>query len=233
MLFLSYSKIKIFQSCPRAYRYRYIDHVKPEFLPDYFILGELVHQSVAKAEKEGEDVEIVYKKLSSEFDLKREHLVEGLSMVKNWKLWKAARPKAEKVLSVELPFELFNGDGVAFKGKIDRLSYHPEDDTFCIIDYKTGKSKTPRKRIKSSLQLGLYALAVKVWYGDDARAMASFLYLKDLDKRGIYVRDDVIHFAQDKLYEAYIKIKKETLFPRKKSWQCKLCQYKITCGEDI
>ena len=50
--FLSYSKIDTFDQCPRAYKYKYIDYLEAEFTPDYFTLGHLVHESIARAERE-------------------------------------------------------------------------------------------------------------------------------------------------------------------------------------
>jgi len=229
--FLSYSKIDTFDQCPRAYKYKYIDYLEAEFTPDYFTLGHLVHESIARAEREKRNVIDIYKQMDVS-ELSEERQNEALEMLQNWQSWKNQRPD-EKIIYLEESFELFTEDGIGFRGKIDRVSYYPEKKLWHIIDYKTGKSKISPKDVKSNLQLNFYAIALKLWHGDDINVQADFLYLKDLDMRGLAVTKETIKLARKKLYESYIKIAKASLFPKKPGWYCDHCQYQNFCKSDV
>ncbi|WP_437228687.1 PD-(D/E)XK nuclease family protein [Planctomicrobium sp. SH661] len=98
-------------------------------------------------------------------------------------LWQANwRREGWQIYAVEhatdepVPFSLHGGRKIFLKGRIDRIDYHADTDTWCIFDYKTGDSGlSPAKthRDKSGwidLQLPLYRhLAASICKEDEVR----------------------------------------------------------------
>ena len=72
----------------------------------------------------------------------------------------------------ELPFELVYKDRVIFNGFIDRVDQNIYG-SFRTVDYKTSKAIYKSDKIATSLQFGIYALAIYQMFG---RIPISFLY---------------------------------------------------------
>jgi RecB family exonuclease len=69
------------------------------------------------------------------------------------------RNRQSRVEATEKEFEIDLGNGVAFKGTIDRLDRAP-DGAFEIVEYKTHGDKWTDDRIANDLQMTLYALGL-------------------------------------------------------------------------
>ncbi len=179
-LWLSHSKIRDFQVCPRAY---FINHVyiepkrkrKVQLMTPALALGSVVHKVlenlstlpikerfkkslVAELEERWSIVKGELGGFSSSHQ-EKEYLDRGRSMMQ--KVMNNPGPLAElavKILS-DLPSCILSGDDdLKLCGKIDWLQYHSDDNTISIIDFKTSRREEP----PDSLQLPIYyCLATK------------------------------------------------------------------------
>lgn len=72
----------------------------------------------------------------------------------------------------ELPFEFVYKDRVIFNGFIDRVDINVYGSFRCL-DYKTSKALFPANKVVTSLQFGIYAMAI---YQEFGQIPVSFLY---------------------------------------------------------
>jgi putative RecB family exonuclease len=172
----SHSRVGLFDQCPLAYRYRYLDGIPDAFTTIEQHLGQVVHDVLEQAyaaRSRGEPVDVpwvtaAFERLWHSGDLashrviKRgmraeDYRVEGLAMVGSYHE-RVFSADTSETLGLEHRFSLdldANG-GHAWAGIIDRLARNG-DGTLRIIDYKTGKS-VPDPRTDRQLQS--YALHV-------------------------------------------------------------------------
>lgn len=67
------------------------------------------------------------------------------------------------VKECEMPFEFVWDDRAIFNGFIDRVD--ERDGEYRVVDYKTSKKPFPESKLPTSLQFGIYALAILQKYG--------------------------------------------------------------------
>lgn len=68
-----------------------------------------------------------------------------------------------QVLACEEPFEFVWDNKVIFNGFIDRVDV--KDGDYRVVDYKTSKKPFPDSKLPTSLQFGIYALAILLKFG--------------------------------------------------------------------
>lgn len=234
-LSLSYSKKDMFETCKYRYYLHYIQGVEPTDIVLSLLSGRIAHKAIAQAEQNNKDPLEVYIKLAEAekgfTDLPEYSL--GLELISNWQEWKSNRPKDEIVKVIETMFKIYTPSGILFFGKFDRIAYIPLKDLWLITDYKTGKNKVPRNKVKSNLQLNAYILGFltknKV---PREKLRAEFLYLRDLDIRGINGDTAETLVVEKDIEKTYHEIMEEKVFPRNKSWACKYCEFKTLCEQE-
>jgi putative RecB family exonuclease len=166
----SHSRVGLFDQCPLAYRYRYLDGMPDAFSTIEQHLGQVVHDVLEQAYAErsrGGPVDerwmtAAYERLWRSPDLaslrvvKRgatadDYRVEGLAMVSAYHGRVFAADTSETMgLEHRFSLDLDADGGHAWAGIIDRLA-HLSDGTLRIIDYKTGRS-VPDPRTDRQLQ---------------------------------------------------------------------------------
>ena len=234
-LTLSYSKKDMFETCKYRYYLHYIQGVEPTDIVLSLLSGRIAHKAIAQAEQNGKDSLEAYIKLAEAekgfTDLPEYSL--GLDLISNWQEWKNSRPKDEIIKGIELLFKIFTPSGILFLGKFDRIAYIPSKDLWLITDYKTGKNKVPRDKVKSNLQLNAYILGFltknKV---PREKLRAEFLYLRNLNVRGVEGDEAEISIIERDIEKTYHEIVKEKVFPRNKSWACRYCEFKSLCEQE-
>jgi DNA helicase-2/ATP-dependent DNA helicase PcrA len=95
---------------------------------------------------------------------------EGAKQLREFVRLQQARPPAE-VIGTERGFEI-TLRGVRVKGRLDRID-RIAGNRVAIIDYKTGKPRTPQHADKS-LQLSIYALAAREKWDYDAERLVFY-----------------------------------------------------------
>ncbi len=172
----SHSRVGLFDQCPLAYRYRYLDGIPDAFTTIEQHLGQVVHDVLEQAYAErsrGGPVDAcwmtdAYERLWRSPDLEShrvvkrgvtadDYRVEGLAMVSTYH-GRVFTVDTSETLGLEHRFSLdLDADSShAWAGVIDRLA-RLGDGTLRIIDYKTGKW-VPDPRTDRQLQS--YALHV-------------------------------------------------------------------------
>ena len=234
-LSLSYSKKDMFETCKYRYYLHYIKKEEPSDKVIALISGGIGHDAIAQAEQNNKDPLKVYTELAKAekgfIDLPEYSL--GLDLMGNWQEWKSNRPGDEIVKGIELFFRFFTPSGIVFIAKVDRISYIPSQDLWLIVDYKTGKSKVPKNKAKDNLQLCAYIIGFltknKV---PIEKVRAEFLYLRDLDIRGVNGDEAKTSAIEKDIEKTYHEIMEEEVFPRQESWACDYCQFKTLCQQE-
>ncbi len=190
---LSPSKLGKFMSCPRAFRYSYIDHL-PEPANKAQLRGTLVHRALQLLYAEGEAqdrtevraldaLEFAHTEMTGSEEMAalrlddreaQNFLGEARSLVSNY--FTMEDPLSVEPIGIELDLRSML-DGVELRGIIDRLDLLPSGD-IVVTDYKTGRS--PRAEQSRSRLLGVqfYAYLCEASFGVRPREVR-LLYLKD------------------------------------------------------
>ncbi len=194
----SYSQMQVYLSCPRKYRYQYVDKVKVAYEPESpdQLLGNSIHKTM----------EFFYNKLNvyakptledmiANFvprieDGRNEEMMEGYdkeSYLNRGKayltMYRNRYAPFDHVTVVgnelQLMFPLDDAGQYIWKGYIDRLNKH--GDTFVINDYKTGKSFSDSQRAEYREQMTIYAHGVLQKYPGMAKRIEANIFYMHFD----------------------------------------------------
>ena len=125
----------------------------------------------------------------------------------------------------ELPFEFVYKDRVIFNGFIDRVDINVYG-SFRVTDYKTSKACFPANKVVTSLQFGIYAMAI---YQEFGQIPVSFLYrfiLIDEDQRAMTTGwEKRLEKTLDNALDKMDKNKKSGIWLPKPSALCWYCPY--------
>lgn len=118
------------------------------------------------------------------YDQKIEIFIEHLSDMEKDLKWKP--------FAVEVPFEV-EFCGKVIKGFIDKIDFD-KDENFRIVDYKTSKAIFDDSKVKTSMQMFIYDMAVRKMYDKEpVEHIFDFIFLgkKQLAcSKGFYVRGE-------------------------------------------
>jgi len=232
--YLSHERVFNFERCPRRYYYSYVLFAPPDFTPYYLYLGKIVHKILAYIESTGEPFKPFLLDLLFQFEFQEEDEIKkvydlSLSLISNWRRWRSERDE-EEIKGLEKPFQILTNNGTLFKGRIDRVSYQPENQLWVISDYKTGSSKIPRKDIANNLQLNLYAFALSNQEPNIANLRVELIYLRDNDVRGADIHLPNLAEVEARIESEKEEIIKGTEYPPRSGWYCKICRFKTRCS---
>ncbi len=224
---ISYSRIRDFQTCPRAFYLNYIyrqpeNHHKIQLMTPALALGQVVHQvleSLSKLPtKERFKISLVRKfnQLWPQVSGRKGGFVDettelnykqrGEAMLR--RVMQNPGPLAHLAVKIgqDLPwYWLSEKDEIILSGKIDWLEYLPDQDAVHIIDFKT--SRRNREAV-DSLQLPIYHLLVN--HVQHRRvAKISYWYL-NLDEAPVAQKLPNIEEAQTAVLTVAKKIKTAT-----------------------
>jgi RecB family exonuclease len=162
---ISYSGIRKFCNCRRAYRYNYIDNIVPVIEPDSLVFGTAWHEVLAHYYDQ-ETISLI----DSSKIRKEPHLNAMLKGYCNMYVDKDFK----KILAVELPFEIYIRSphkkralkGIRFRGIIDMV-VERNDGNIWIIEHKTASIIDGKyiDRLWHDLQIMLYAYAYQEMTG--------------------------------------------------------------------
>ncbi len=233
----SASKIKQYMDCPLRFKYSSILQI-PTPRKSYFQIGTGVHavyEQLSKQKMQGHpiDLNLATTLLNenwdpSSFSSTTQEKQEHTKMQEMLQFWLARETDCKsKTICVEEPFDLIL-DGHHFKGFIDRIDETPSGE-YEVIDYKTNKTPTPKKRLKEDVQLALYCLAVKEKYGKlPARAGHFYVHPKVAEMRVVDVSEESVGAVVERILEAVEGILSED-FEVKEKPNCYFCDYGGIC----
>ncbi len=172
---LSFSRIDMYENCPRRFRYAYIDRLPGKPSPAlsfgssvHAALEEFYDRKLPDCPTEDELLDLLYEHWdSSGFEaLPRDEQVAYYRHAQQTLRRYHRRIAGEYRLPVttEAWFELPFDDIAVVVGSIDRVD-SDDDGQLHVVDYKTSRRAQPRQRVERSLQLAIYALACEHLFG--------------------------------------------------------------------
>lgn len=170
---LSFSRIDTYRTCPRMFRYRYVDRLPGKPAPA-LSFGTSIHEALERfydrklPEEPTEDelVGFLYDAWDSsgfravDRDEQTRWYRQGQQVLRRYhqRVTGSYQLPVATEAWFELPF-----DNAVVVGSIDRVD--DDDGALRVVDYKTNKRVKARDRVKQSLQLSIYALACEHLYG--------------------------------------------------------------------
>ncbi len=112
------------------------------------------------------------------------------------------------------------------RGRVDRVDRHP-DGSFELIDYKTGKAKTP-SQLKDDVQLSLYQIGAKESWKLDA-SRQSYYYVLDDQQVPLEASEETVEQVQETAVRVAEGIRAQS-FEARPSWSaCSRCDFQLIC----
>ncbi|HEV2812834.1 MAG TPA: ATP-dependent DNA helicase [Solirubrobacteraceae bacterium] len=230
-LMLSASDIETYRTCPLKYKFARVFRIPQEpTLNQRF--GIVVHQvleryhagNMQSLEEMTELLETGWRRSGFGFsDEERQlHGKARAALERYWERWRA--DPAEPVW-FERQFSFRLGPHM-LRGRVDRVDRLP-DGQYELIDYKTGRPKTPAQ-LRDDVQLAVYALAAREAWDLEA-SQQSYLYVLDDEKVPLppaavdreWVSDTVLAVGEGILAQGFE--------PTPSYAACSMCDYRIVC----
>lgn len=236
---LSASSAKTYLQCALKYYFRYEDKKPRQGKTDALAFGIAIHEAMEKAhelvsERGGAPDAQVYKEVLETFtrsatennlsDLKRYE--EGREMITH--RLDNINPE-EKILGLELGFELKTDNGTPFVGSIDKL-VELDEETAIVVDYKTSYVALTQEEADYDIQMSMYDLAVSMLYPQYKTIVLVLDYTRMgqvLTHRSQEQRNDFINFI-DALYQTIINQDGKDVKPNLNRY-CGWCDFKQWC----
>src|SRR3954462_3562598 len=204
----SHSRINTFETCPRKYKFRYIDKIETAGEGIEAFVGKRVHETLEKLYRDLkmtklntlEELLAFYetaweKNWHGKVAVVREgftpahYFGKGQECIKGY--YKRHHPfNHGKTLGLEerIEMKLQNGDKVySVQGYIDRLTWIPEEETYEIHDYKTGESIPTQQDVDEDRQLALCQLGLMQRW-PDAKKIKLVLHYLAVDRENVSTR---------------------------------------------
>ena len=193
--YFSYSRLSSFKQCPSRFKIHYIDGVDKDDESIEAFLGKRVHEVLEYlyTKRKDENTTPILDELLDVFhSLWQEKWHDNIAVVRrelNWQYYVALGEKCiawyyrsyhpfdEPVIGIEYPFEIDIGEGLRFKGFIDRVD-KTDDGIITVHDYKTGKRALSQKQADRDLQLSIYQLAIEKEFSTHANVVLVWHFLQ-------------------------------------------------------
>ena len=186
---LSPSSAETFRTCPRRWKYRYVDKL-PETVGPEAVVGSFTHRVLEELLDQPPDQRTMARArelaglLWAEFaeveDVQALRLTDRRQSDLKWKVWRAVEgyfeledPESVDVVQREQRLEAVI-DGVPFVGVVDRTDKQ-RDGRVVITDYKTGRPPRADWESDRLLQVLFYAAALQRLGWQPARARLMYL----------------------------------------------------------
>ena len=189
----SHSKLCLYESCPEAYKVKYIDKTFPE-LPSsiHAFLGSAVHSAL----------EHLYEKLMGGKVITLDELIEffartwhdsytldirvpvgervedffnrGMKFLIDY--YQTNLPFSRETIDLERKIYFPLAEGIYVVGYIDRIE-KKEDGSYEVHDYKTNKKMKSQEEVDADRQLAFYHLGLQDLFGTDVRVRLTWHFL--------------------------------------------------------
>jgi len=237
---MSYSKMSLFERCPRAYSKLYIEKIAPKPQP-FFSFGSCIHAVMEtfydKNNDEKRSLPYLMRVLDetwpgfrigytddNEESRYREKAVTMLEQyynrfVKSQKFFPASQ--------IESYFEIPVGGDTVMTGFIDRIDARL-DGGYTVLDYKTEPTDRSQDAVDKDLQLTLYYWAAREWLRLDIRELG--LFMMSFDKLMTTTRSpDQIPGLLERVEAVTRQIRAETVFAPRVNKYCLSCDHLNGC----
>lgn len=244
----SYTRLTTYENCPRQYKLRYIDRIRPPEGEEGIeaFLGKRVHDTLEKLHKE-----LILTKLNSLGDLldyyreqwdrnwhdgvvvvKKEYTRDhyrnsGTEAIENY--YRRHHPfNQSRTLATE-KLITFRIDEYSVQGYIDRLGFR-DKGVYEIHDYKTSGHLPTQDHIDSDRQLALYQIGIKQQFKDAGDVQLVWHYLL-FDKEFRSTRtDEQLDYLKRNVAALIKTIERDTTFEPIESGLCDWCEFPDYCS---
>jgi DNA helicase-2/ATP-dependent DNA helicase PcrA len=230
-LLLSAGDIDTYRTCPLKYKFARVFRIPSEpTLNQRF--GILVHQVLERYHStDGRTLDELLGLLEAGWRRggfgasEEERQLHGKADASLRRYHERCRAEDSEPLWFEKPFQ-FKLGGHTLRGRVDRVDRLP-DGGYELIDYKTGKPKTPAQ-LREDVQLALYAVGAREAWQLDASRQA-YLYVLDDAKVPLPTGDVDREWITDTVFEVADGILGQGFEPTPSYAACSVCDYRIAC----
>jgi RecB family exonuclease len=243
-LMLSATDIDVYRTCPLRYKFARVFNIpKEQTLQQRF--GILFHQVLERYHSQLANQETI-----EGIESLREPTPDKLMMLfeTGWRRLGFGESNEERqlhekaVAALERYHERFAGEQGSpvwfernfsfrigphmLRGRVDRVDRHP-DGSYELIDYKTGRARTP-SQLKDDIQLSLYQIGAREsWKLDSSRQ--SYYYLLDDEKVPLQPSEEDVIRITDTATEVAAGILNQEFEPKPSFSACSICDFQLIC----
>lgn len=237
--YLSVSRLKKFEQCPKAFEFHYVKGLRSTETTVALAFGTLLHEVlehlfrwVIEEEYMGELPEelavTLYRTAWNRSGLTGVEIYqEGLDLIRKY----VRRHKPVNhfdILGVEVPFAL-QLEEFRVEGRIDRID-RIDDTSIEVIDFKSNRMLFTRDEVDMDLQMSVYALAVKQLFPWAKSLRFTFDMLRHDTRLTTYRTEDQLSAAKD--YVVALGRQSEAgKYPAKLNGNCGYCDHRSKCAE--
>jgi DNA helicase II / ATP-dependent DNA helicase PcrA len=230
-LMLSASDIETYRICPLKYKFARVFRI-PQEPTIHQRFGIVVHQVLERFHTAGggslaelmELFEVSWRRSgfggSDDEQQFRERAVEALE-----RYWRRDRDSEAEPVWFERSFAFRLGPHL-LRGRVDRVDRHP-DGTYELIDYKTGKAKTP-DQLREDVQLSLYQMGARESWRLETSAQ-SYFYVLTGEKVPVEHSEEELDRVKATVSEIAGGILRQSFEPTPSPEVCSFCDYRIIC----
>ena len=238
---LSATRLKLYQTCPRQYRYRYVEGL-PTTVSVALVFGRSIHAAICHLHRRALELAgpLDLADALDAFDgLWRQGLAEEEPVVKDpadlvgYEGWAGqilagyvlANERVEPPLALEFGFDL-PWEGHVLTGFIDRID--EGEGGLTIIDFKSGGRKPSPNAVREDVQLTLYAFVAQQLFEAPVERV---IYYHLRDQTPIATHHDELAFQrfEDGFLRPVATAIEAGCFPPKRGWYCRFCDFRATC----
>jgi RecB family exonuclease len=231
--------MKTFLQCKLKYYYQYEDKKPRVGKSDPLAFGSAVHEALelmqtitsetgkAPTQEDYDRVISEFMKSAVFYGLEDQALYEEGRTILMDRLDRV--DPADKIVGLELSFELETPKGTPFLGHIDKL-IELDENTVAIVDYKTSRMALTQSEADSDIQLSMYDLAVSMLYPQYTTIVGAFDYLRLGNVISHRTKEQRAAFVDllDTVYVEILKTGKEEAKPALNNF-CGWCDFKRYC----
>ncbi len=237
---LSYSKMSLYERCPRAYKALYHQRIAPKPQP-FFSFGSCIHSVMEEfydpASREKPTLDRMMMLLEERWrffrvgyrtvDEEDRYFNQARSMLEKFYNRFVREQKFRPASYIEKYFELPVANNSVMTGFIDRIDMLPGGGAI-VLDYKTEPTDRSQEAVDKDLQLTLYYWAAREFLRLDIRELG--LFMMSHDKLMITTRspDDVPELLQ-RISDVTQRIRSDTEFAPRINKYCLNCDHLSGC----
>ena len=249
----SNSRIQTFETCPRKYKFRYIDNIKTDGEGIEAFVGKRVHEALEKLYRDLkltklntlDEILAFYEAeweknwhgqvtvVRQEFTPAHYFEIGKRCLTDYYKRYSPFNQGKTVGLEERIEMKLKDGDKqYTVQGYIDRLTWQPDQETYEIHDYKTSNSLPTQEDVDQDRQLALYHFGIAQRWPDAKKVKLIWHYLAfDKELSSSRTLEDLATMERE-VVDVIHQIEREA---ERGQWDvrvsrlCEWCEYKPIC----